>query len=84
MLPRFLHRAYARLLGYFWLPCRGCGRMFGGHEASDYAIHDEDGTAWILCNRHDRDIAPGLSLGPGEYAHRLADGSWTTSRAVAS
>lgn len=31
-LPRFVHRWYARLFGYFWLPCPRCGRWFGGHE----------------------------------------------------
>ena len=29
---RWLHRLYARLRGYFWLPCPICGQMFGGHE----------------------------------------------------
>lgn len=33
MLPRFAHKAYAKAMGYFWLPCPVCGRMFGGHEA---------------------------------------------------
>jgi len=32
LLPRWLHRLYARFLGYFWLPCPICGRCFGGHE----------------------------------------------------
>lgn len=32
---RELHRRYARLLGYFWLPCHLCGTMFGGHEWKD-------------------------------------------------
>lgn len=32
-LPRWLHHAYARAMGYFWLPCPRCGRMYGGHEA---------------------------------------------------
>jgi hypothetical protein len=31
-LPRTLHRFYAWLLGYFWIPCPLCGRYFGGHE----------------------------------------------------
>ena len=31
-LPRFVHRVYAGLNAYFWLPCPICGRMFGGHE----------------------------------------------------
>lgn len=33
MIPRWAHRLYARILGYFWLPCPRCGRWFGGHEA---------------------------------------------------
>jgi hypothetical protein len=32
LLPRWVHRWWARLLGYFWLPCPTCGRSFGGHE----------------------------------------------------
>lgn len=31
-LPRWSHRLYARIAGYFWLPCRLCARPFGGHE----------------------------------------------------
>ena len=34
-LPRILHRAYARLHGYFWLPCPLCAQPFGGHEITD-------------------------------------------------
>ncbi len=30
--PRWLHRLYAAVMGYFWLPCPRCGRYFGGHE----------------------------------------------------
>lgn len=29
---RLLHRVYALLAGYFWLPCPRCGAEFGGHE----------------------------------------------------
>lgn len=29
---RLLHRIWAFVGGYFWLPCPRCGRMFGGHE----------------------------------------------------
>lgn len=35
ILPRFLHRLYAWLFGYFWEPCPLCGREFGGHEWRD-------------------------------------------------
>jgi hypothetical protein len=31
-LSRLANRIYARLLGYFWLPCSQCGNSFGGHE----------------------------------------------------
>ena len=31
---RLFHKLWAKLGGYFWLPCPLCGRMFGGHEAS--------------------------------------------------
>ena len=29
---RWLNRAYASFGGYFWLPCKRCGREYGGHE----------------------------------------------------
>ena len=32
--PRWIHRLYAWVFGYFWLPCPRCGRLFGGHEPS--------------------------------------------------
>ena len=31
-IPRWCHKIYANLLGYFWSPCPICGRMYGGHE----------------------------------------------------
>jgi hypothetical protein len=31
-IPRTFHWLLARALGYFWQPCPGCGRNFGGHE----------------------------------------------------
>jgi hypothetical protein len=34
-LPRAVHRAYAYVAGYFWLPCPLCGAMCGGHEWRD-------------------------------------------------
>lgn len=30
--PRFLHRLYAFLRGYTWIPCPICKKGFGGHE----------------------------------------------------
>lgn len=32
---RLLNKIYAKLFGYFWLPCRLCGQHFGGHEWDD-------------------------------------------------
>ena len=31
-VPRFIHHIYAVSMGYFWLPCPVCNKMFGGHE----------------------------------------------------
>ena len=31
-LPRWMHKMYAKVFGYFWLPCPICGEYFGGHE----------------------------------------------------
>ena len=33
-----LRRFWAWLLGYFWLPCPICGRMFGGYETASVGI----------------------------------------------
>lgn len=35
-LPRFLHRCYAFLMSYFWLPCPLCKEYFGGHEVTHW------------------------------------------------
>lgn len=35
ILPRWMHRLYASLFGYFWVPCLLCGRYSGGHEWRD-------------------------------------------------
>jgi hypothetical protein len=55
-LPRWLHRAYAWAFGYFWLPCRLCGRYSGGHEwrdrrglSSDIADPEHAGTRLGIC-----------------------------------
>jgi hypothetical protein len=32
MIPRWMHKWYAKTFGYFWLPCPLCGRYSGGHE----------------------------------------------------
>ena len=30
--PREEHEAYAKKHEFFWMPCRRCGKFFGGHE----------------------------------------------------
>jgi hypothetical protein len=48
---RFLHRIYAAIGGYFWMPCPVCERMFGGHESSlgrSPLIVNE--RAWVVCS----------------------------------
>ncbi len=42
-IPRILHRLYAALFGYFWLPCTLCGRERGGHEGKN---HSSIMTSW--------------------------------------
>lgn len=46
---RFLNEIYAHLFGYFWLPCRGCGRYFGGHEKHGKGTNTVNGSSWITC-----------------------------------
>jgi hypothetical protein len=51
-MPRFLHKLYAHAVGYFWLPCPICGRMYGGHEIANVhtaAIIGDDGKARVVC-----------------------------------
>lgn len=36
---RWLHRFYAWVMCYFWLPCPSCGRYFGAHEWRDIDGH---------------------------------------------
>ena len=43
---------YAKLLGYFWLPCPVCGKHFGGHEAvigNGLVVDQPDGTQKQMC-----------------------------------
>lgn len=42
-MMRWLHRIYAAVFGYFWLPCPICGRCFGGHEHTGAALM----TSWF-------------------------------------
>lgn len=46
---RQIHRLYAWLFGYFWLPCDKCGRDFGGHEMTAMIGPGQLATGKIWC-----------------------------------
>lgn len=49
---RLFHKMYARLFGYFWLPCPVCTKEFGGHEiakAYTAALVCADGRSCVVC-----------------------------------
>ncbi|KKN52553.1 hypothetical protein LCGC14_0611050 [marine sediment metagenome] len=49
LLPRWIHRWYAHLLGYFWLPCPICKRKFGGHEITGASVQYSTGLCKCIC-----------------------------------
>lgn len=47
---RILHKLYANICGYFWLPCPNCKRMFGGHECIPFGKTKLiEGHAYCVC-----------------------------------
>ena len=54
MMFRFLNKCYARLFGYFWLPCPVCSKYFGGHEwgCSEFSA------IWVEGREHRQGICP--------------------------
>lgn len=53
--PRWLHRLYAFVNGYFWLPCPSCGRYFGGHERGGGTLGNK-GTCPLCPRRYDDEM----------------------------
>ena len=48
---RAMHRLWAWLFGYFWLPCPVCGKHFGGHEhVWTVPLICDDGRAYSVCS----------------------------------
>src|SRR3990167_3991652 len=45
---RWLNKQYADLRGYFWLPCKLCGEMFGGHEING-SLYTGNGRGHAVC-----------------------------------
>ncbi len=49
---RWLAKLYAKLFGYFWLPCHICGNYFGGHEwPEDHTMYINPGYGVGFCYR---------------------------------
>jgi hypothetical protein len=48
-LPRFIHRWWAKINGYFWIRCPICQRYFGGHENNPISLIDQKNKGWMIC-----------------------------------
>jgi hypothetical protein len=66
---RLIQRAYAKVHGFFWLPCPVCGREFGGHEWADV-----DGLPSMVPDDRDpalsHGICPDCTMQGYGYPHR--------------
>lgn len=61
-LPRWCHRLWAKMRGFFWMPCPTCGDPFGGHEASG-SLMVEPGRGLLVCEECEAVLKPkGLTL----------------------
>jgi hypothetical protein len=50
--PRWWHHLRAEFGGYFWSPCRVCGRMWGGHEWGEgQTIWDRPSSGYGVCSK---------------------------------
>ena len=48
---RLLNKIYAKVFGYFWLPCPVCGKEYGGHEhVWTVPLIADDGRAYGVCS----------------------------------
>lgn len=62
--PQFCHKIYAKLNGYFWLPCPICNEFFGGHENMAFLATDWYHGVQVCSNcegvakRFNRDLKP--------------------------
>jgi hypothetical protein len=60
---RPVHRIYAAMTGFFWIPCPLCDRPFGGHESGG-SIPDptrSPGGGVVICSSCTRSRQPGTS-----------------------
>lgn len=49
LLPRWANQFVAYFLGRYWLPCKRCERMHGGHEFEYSQTFFSGGTGWVNC-----------------------------------
>ena len=49
MMPRWMHRFYAKFMGYFWLPCPICGEYFAGYEPDAGSWYQGGGSGQTVC-----------------------------------
>lgn len=56
-MPRWIHKIYARMRGYFWMPCPICGCMFGGHETAQTTLMIDLANGWCVCKKCDAEAA---------------------------
>lgn len=67
--PRWFAHLWAWMLGYFWIPCKVCGRPFGGQETGWIALPSEKpGVQWSICRaRRCQDAARAIEEERGIY-----------------
>lgn len=70
--PRFVHRLWAWLRGYFWIPCPICSREFGGHERKGGLLYLEhplytDGTSMLVCRNCGKEALARNKANYGRY-----------------
>lgn len=72
-LPRWMHKIYAKSMGYYWLPCPLCGKYVGGHEfdfSKNGALIIEPGEAWTTCSGC-KEKAERINI--SKFGHRWTD-----------
>ena len=73
-MTRYFHRMYAKIFGYFWVPCPICGEPFGGHEIRDIKTAHVviDGKSWNVCPK-DSCNSEAISRNIGQWYRPVKD-----------
>jgi len=48
-IQKIVRKIYAKLMGYFWLPCELCGEMHGGMDTNYSIMHYASGHGISVC-----------------------------------